>query len=288
MRLGWLSYSTFGLELNRALGKLTPPAGEDEEEELSDFPNRDQAWNFKFAEFADIYRWSERASLSLQCGQELLANERNDIGYNPRAIVWEENLCLSGLLSGFSSSSTLRVFHRCKHDIDNSDREENDVIEPGFVQKRTLILGGLSLSRELFSDAVFDASSKWSCNASIAAEYYAYKSEYRYPLVQFSNAWSAANGSVMINASLGYKLGLRSAVVCRVYSSETSFSAANNHPAAMGNCSRFELGYRLEGEQSAFTIALVNERLFDEIVRISADPTNTWSVMIALRPNGMW
>ncbi len=283
---GFLSSMKFGLEMQRALGSVTPPIDETEEEELSEFPSRDQAWNIKFVEDVELYRWSELGHLRFVAGQELCANERNDIHFNPRSIIWEEELSVRGLFdfrAGGQWSTSVAAFHRCKHDVDNSDQEQNDEIVPGRVQKRSIILSGFAV-REKLQPMMLRADSGLQLQAEIGAEYYLMHRDYRYPVLTFGTSWSRARAALCVGLELKHTISQHHALALRTYISQMLFSRDLALAAAQGYLSRAELRIDMRGKAGELSIMLCNERSFDEVVRISADPTNTWSIGIAFRP----
>ncbi len=271
---------------DHALGPINPDIEETEEEELSEYPNRDQALVFKFGECLDIYRWNEYMHCSFRAFQELSANERNDIHFNPRAVQWEEELALRGLFPVGSMHSALILFHRCKHDVDNSDQEQQDLTIPGLVQKRTVILSGIALSESTDPGAFFDRQSAWDASVELRAEYYSNHHDYRYPEVTFGYSWEQARAALMGTASLSYDLSSNWTLAARLHASELFFASAPNRPSAQGMFSRFELQLWMKGKAANVALCLMNERMFDEIVRISADATNTLCIGLRVCPNG--
>ncbi|MDX1699894.1 MAG: hypothetical protein R3250_04705, partial [Melioribacteraceae bacterium] len=73
-------------------------------------------------------------NISFESHIEFIANDRNTLGFNPRAIIWEEGF----LFTNRHDNSFWQVgyFHRCKHDIDNyNERQERSMIYGGLLFK---------------------------------------------------------------------------------------------------------------------------------------------------------
>ncbi len=93
--------------------------------------DRAHEWQQKLGILIELFRHGEHASFSFESHIELIANDRNDIRFNPSALIWEEGFMYTWRLN--QSFLQIGYFHRCKHDVDN-------LIEG---QERTLIFGGL-------------------------------------------------------------------------------------------------------------------------------------------------
>ena len=93
--------------------------------------DREHAWYQKLGILIELFRLGEQSSFSLESNIEFIANDRNDIRFNPSALICEEGFMYTWRLN--QSFLQIGYFHRCKHDIDN--------LSEG--QERTLIFGGL-------------------------------------------------------------------------------------------------------------------------------------------------
>ena len=100
------------------------------------------AWDVKIAGVLELYRWSARTTLVAFAGHELTANPFNSIGFNPRGAIWEETVFLVRRASDFDWH--VGLFHRCRHEIDNSHPPDESAIDPSYVPTaRLLSLTGL-------------------------------------------------------------------------------------------------------------------------------------------------
>jgi len=93
--------------------------------------DREHAWHQKLGILIELFRLGEQASFSFESHTEFIANDRNNIRFNPRALIWEEGFMYTWRLN--QSFLQIGYFHRCKHDVDN--------LSEGH--ERTLIFGGL-------------------------------------------------------------------------------------------------------------------------------------------------
>lgn len=102
---------------------------------------------FRLNGVIEIFK-SKRDIILLSLNNELNANSLNDISFNPRQAIWEENLVYLHNLGKFNNKHfiyNINLFHRCKHDIDNLDPANSDVPDlTANLSKRVVILTGLT------------------------------------------------------------------------------------------------------------------------------------------------
>ena len=72
-------------------------------------------WYHKLGMLIELYRIGKKLNLSFESHIEFTANDRNTLGFNPRAIIWEEGLLFTKRYN--DSFWQIGYFHRCKHDI---------------------------------------------------------------------------------------------------------------------------------------------------------------------------
>lgn len=155
--------------------------------------DEDHAWLQQLGAYVEIYRWANRASLALTGHVEVVADKRNDVGFSPRAIFWEEGFLYTHRAG--RSYLQLGYYHRCKHDVDNFR----------FNEERTLVFGSLLvraiLPVDFFSrnDALF----------AIQYDHYTITWEKRFPDPSFGqkeylgDLISSLKASLFIRNSLG-------------------------------------------------------------------------------------
>lgn len=88
-------------------------------------------WHQDLGAFIELWRQGDRQSLIFTGQIEFIADPHNDINFNPRAIFWEEGFMYS--LRVDENFLQLGLYHRCKHDIDNLDlNEQRSLIYSSF------------------------------------------------------------------------------------------------------------------------------------------------------------
>jgi hypothetical protein len=93
--------------------------------------DREHEWYQKMGISLELFRRGNHAGLSFVSNIEFIANDRNNIRFNPRALIWEEGFVYSRRFR--KSFLQIGYFHRCKHDVEN--------LSEGY--ERSLIFGGL-------------------------------------------------------------------------------------------------------------------------------------------------
>lgn len=280
---GFFASSSWLVRAQGAVGKITPPSGMRDEAELSEYPARDQAWILTMSQAATLYASASRTAVELRCSQQLYASRRNDIAFNPRSAVWDEELTLRNLLPSSAADLSVSVFHRCKHDIDNSDSEEGDSIALNSPQKRTIILGGAAISGVLPPSVFTGISSPLRSMIDARIEGYWYAGDYRFPQVNFGASWADMQGSLQAGLTSEYLLS--SAVTCglRLSSTTAAFAASGSRKAALGSDYLAEVYSTFKGNAGDVMVSLQWRRTFDHGIRISADPASIASLAITLR-----
>jgi hypothetical protein len=104
----------------------------------------DHRWNAKTGGYIEFARWDSTASIAMVGTAEIVVDPMSDIGFNPRAIFWEEGV-LASLRLAHEASLQLGYVHRCKHDIDNYDVSEERTLIYSGITTRALWRPGLML-----------------------------------------------------------------------------------------------------------------------------------------------
>lgn len=101
-------------------------------------------WNARTGGYIEFARWDSVWSIAAMGMMEMVADPFSDIGFNPRAIFWEEGLVAT---HAFNRETALQFgyVHRCKHDIDNLE----PLLLAGRREQSTLIYSGIT-ARLLF------------------------------------------------------------------------------------------------------------------------------------------
>lgn len=286
--------SGFVAQFQRAFGDMGAGSTEIGGVQRATNVRRDRAWNVRLGGYFEIYRFTPESAIVGYAFHEMNANALNDISFNPRAAQWEERIELTNLLRFddaivFGGGLSAGVFHRCKHDIDNSDDEINDTPSPTSLAKRVLILTGASLTYSLNPIRGKIFGRQLGINAELRGEYYASAADTRYPLNTIGRSWSDARAAFYAAIGYEYQIGPRSQVTLRMQTSSMFFRSTDLLQATIETNARVELGYRYSSKKgSTFTVYYCYESLFDEIVRVVPQAVNVHSIGIRTQPSEFW
>jgi len=169
-------------------------------------------WYQKLGMLIELYRLGNNTSLSFESHIEFIANDRNSLGFNPRALIWEEGF----LYTKRNSQSFWQIgyFHRCKHDVDN------------FIDghERSLIFGGLLFKYIL--PLTEHNSNQWSYLA-IQTEIYTILQDYRLPdkYMEFYPNIEQLLGSATLNFSTNNSISKYLGIYVNAYGSLNFFGS---------------------------------------------------------------
>jgi hypothetical protein len=124
------------------------------------------AWNQKLGILIELFRSGEHSSFAFESNIEFVANDNNNIGFKPAAMIWEEGFLYTLRLN--QSFLQLGYYHRCKHDVDN--------LISGY--ERRLIFGGL-LFKYIFP--VIEQNTQQSSYLALRTEIYTIRQDDRIP-----------------------------------------------------------------------------------------------------------
>ncbi|MBL7974646.1 MAG: hypothetical protein JNJ85_07020 [Candidatus Kapabacteria bacterium] len=278
--------SGFAGEMRRAINKVTPNDVNNGGERTAAL-SRDQAWVIAYGGYLDCYRFDSVRTITGTFFHEINANAMNDIGFNPRAVQWEERLEFRNLLYYYGFGTSIGIFHRCKHDIDNSDLEHKDTPDPNVIRKRGIILTGVSLSQSLINGPASFLPQSMRIESDVRLEYYVGASDYRYPLTPFGNDWGLMKAGILYTVKFNYELSRKFDMSLRLYVSGIYIgeNTEQNRSGGWVSNQRNEFAINLRQPNNTFSVVLVHESLFDDITRVTADPTNVVSLGIRTTPN---
>lgn len=231
----------------------------------------DQAWNVKMIGHSELYRWAPTSYVGALLAMELTCNPYNDLGFNPRAAVWEQMLTVA--IQSFS----LSAFHRCKHDIDNSDPFDSDEPTTESIKKRVLISAGLG--------AQYTRSTTFSASAldwMIRAEGFLYNADYRFPRNSVGKSWEDMIASTSAAMRFTQLFTSNMGIYCRGLATGMFFGG-KSAGAEFGG--RAEMGCLLMGRQNRLDVFLSVEHLFDEIAQTIPAQTTVFSIGIRTSGN---
>ncbi len=246
----------------------------------------DRAWNIRIGGRAELYRWPS-ASLHFTAASELSANPYNDIGFNPRTAVWEEQLLFSA-----SDGWQAGIFHRCKHEIDNSDAPTTDEPVAGYKPtKRVLILSGLAASWSRGIRGPGDTE----IHSLLRAEWYPLRSDYRYPENSEGRSWDSMHGSLMAALWWGALLYekndeedvRRLFAYTRLWAAGMLFGRERDLEAGVEYNTRAEAGLKLQSKAARLDVFIAWEYMFDEPASIVPKPSHVVFIGARLGPPGL-
>lgn len=246
----------------------------------------EQAWQLRVHAVVEPYRFIDvedsnaiQWTSSLEFHQELTANPMNDIGFNPRTARWEEQLLIHA--SGSWWSARAGWFHRCKHDIDNTE-SPNDAEQPDYSPvRRTLILSGPSLGA--LTQPI--TSGDWSFRLAGGAEWYVVNDDYRSPSTSLTGSWTGMQGALWFRGDATVTVATHFLVGARYYISLPWFSNRYGAPndIVVPHDARAELFGTLFSHVAAMDIVVSAEHTFDEVAYLNAMPSTYLQIGLRFR-----
>lgn len=224
----------------------------------------EQAWQFRTHIQAEPYRFTDSThsmqwTTTIEAHQEMTANPFNDISFNPRTMRWEEYFWLHMLMKDYSAR--IGFVHRCKHDIDNlSGADEFNPISPLQAEQRTVILTGPTVAASLAPQrTIFGMFS-----ASGGVEWFLNSSDNRRPASDVAT-WTTIQGATWFRAQNITPVTPGVSLLATAFASIPWYSARPGAGSDVPYDARAELALSLTGATSRIDIAIVTERVFDEL-----------------------
>lgn len=233
---GFMPSAAFGADLQRGGGSA----------------GTDMNWNIRIGGAVSLYR-GDRWGLQLAATNEVAANVLNDGAFNPRGATWEEELRVGVLARGLEWRAA--VFHRCRHDIDNSDAPDERETPPDYAPRKRMVL---------LTGAHAGVVTPWHARAGLRAraalrgEWYAWNADNRLPVDAPGTSWNDARGALVATARVERPLG-RAALYARGMATAMRFASST------GGNQRAELGVRLPGRAGMVELYAAHERVFDDV-----------------------
>ncbi len=234
----------------------------------------DMAWSFKLIGYSEVYRFDNGNAIAFLLGHELNSNPYNDIAFNPRKATWEENISYYANKDDFSYS--IGIFHRCKHDIDITDRT---TAQEGYYSNRVIILNGLNASYNLIKN--YD---NFNIITRVYGEYYFISEDYKRPDNAFAT-FEDLIGSIRVSSAIDYSLG--KIVDLRLLTSiSNSISRKKSYLTDSKNNidARIEFAITLKGKKNRGDFFFAYETMFEETTQVIPHQTTFWQIGIRLRP----
>jgi hypothetical protein len=176
--------------------------------------DREHEWQQKLGILIELFRLGNHASFSFESHIGLIANDRNDIRFNPSALIWEEGFMYTWRLN--QSFLQIGYFHRCKHDVDN-------LIEG---HERTLIFGGLLFKYIL---PIAKQSTHQETYLALRTELYTIRQDTRIPdkFMELNPNLKQLLGTVALNLNNRKSLSRNFGVYLNAYASLNFFGINN-------------------------------------------------------------
>lgn len=234
----------------------------------------------------EIYS-SYRDMLLLNFSNELNANSLNDIALNPRQSIWEENLTYLhnfGTYQNKQFMGNISFFHRCKHEVDNTDSPAGDAPSPDYEPtKRVIILTGvntgLTISNKDFhiNQNGNKIKNDFRYVGKFDLEYYFYSSDIRQPRTEIEFDWNNLIASSRFNFRLDYNIYKDIHIFNGTELTLFWFKklgAKINH--------KIELGTSIKGKKLGLDVYFVNQFMFDELAFVTQNSTLFFGVGVRL------
>lgn len=209
------------------------------------------AWSMSFGGIIQFVE-GENSMIYLQGDVDVLSDIYNDISFNPRAIFWTEGL-VYGLRLDSTNELHLGYVHRCKHDIDNLDKQ---VVAAN--EERTLIYGSL-MGKYIARDFDF---LKMNTSTSAQLDMYLYKQDYRIPIERMELPPSV--NDLNMSLELTGKFDYTSFGDVTAYIREQLRFASYNWFDFLTVDLRFETGMEFKGEATTMDVFFGFENLDDD------------------------
>src|SRR5689334_1011888 len=241
----------------------------------------DRAWDARLVGTVELWRSpSQRTSLFVIAGDEMVANDRKDGGFNPRGISWE----LDGAVQHRFGATALELafVHYCRHEIDNADPPGPAYSVPGYVPtERTISLNGVRL-QAIVPEVSWRGMTH--VRAAFGGELFAHTWDGRTPNSSTVNSWSQARGAGRLVLRVDQNFIGSSTLFARGFGLGMLFRQDDEAPvvAAMQQVHRFELGIHLPGTAGAFEAYGAVEHMFDDLNTPTPRPSRVVGVGIRL------
>jgi hypothetical protein len=236
----------------------------------------DLAWTIRSGGAWDLYHGNNFV-VRAAAAQEVVANPYTSLGFNPRGIVWEERL--AAMRSTPRGHLSLALFHRCRHEIDNSDPPEQRVPQPGYTPaKRVVVLSGV----EGGVAAATQINTRMHLHSMATVESYLAREDTRIPESNVAPRWTDATLSGTGMVRLDMRLSRASTAYLRLWSGGTLFRSPGNG-SLRGN-QRAEAGWRVTGRAGSTDLFMSAERTHDDLV--SVEPRASRFISIGFRLAG--
>ena len=222
-----------------------------------------QAWNIKSAVLVKVHRPGARSALIGLFANELTSNPYNDLGYNPRGSIWEENVLLFQRRQRLDWYAGL--FFRSRHELDAATPVNE--LSPDSASGPTARVIGISGYR---GAVLLSGPRHWAARARVQLqiERYWHWKEIRIPEEAGGPYWPNASGAATVGGSLSRDVRTDFMPYARGWISTVLFDRkrrADRSPRVEINA-RMEAGFRSRSA-GGLDVFGAYERFFDEMSR---------------------
>lgn len=273
---------------------------------------------FRLNGIIEIFK-SKRDIILLSLNNELNANSLNDISFNPRQAIWEENLVYLHNLGKFNNKHfiyNVSLFHRCKHDIDNLDPANSDIpnLEANLT-KRVIILTGLTTGLTISNNPFYYNSNFQSKNINNKTEddvldiedinnvknkniltdtVTHYKNKFRYfSKVEFEYYLNKSDyrypqteiaydwNKLVLGNRFNFRIDYEIQNNCNIFT-KTDFTLLFFEKSQTRTNYNLEFGANFSGQNMAFELYFTKQFLFDELVFVDQNSTQFFGIGLRL------
>ena len=241
----------------------------------------EQAWNIKLGGTFQIEVDGGRTVLMGVFAHELTSNPYNDLGYNPRGAIWDENAFV--VRRHPLGDSYLGVMFRCRHELDNANGADERL--PDSLQvptARILGLGGVQLGFTTREIARRGAAAR----AYVRVEGYFHAKDDRAPDLRGGPDWRDAIGTLAAGARVSRSLRPGVTLYSRGWMSMMAFRPEDGLTSRAN--ARIELGVRGWGTPGGMDFHVAYERFFDDLSRPMPQPNKALFAGIRVSPSEMF
>ena len=244
----------------------------------------EQDWQFRLHGYIEPYRFgsdsTSNVTTTLQFHHELTANPFNDLGFNPRTARWEEQLLVHVRIAPLTLQGGW--FHRCKHEIDNTEPPD-DIKDPTYQPtRRVLILSGPTV----IAVSPILATPIGTIRLQAGGEWYMVNEDYRDPDSLQTGSWNGLQGALWGRGQIDWTLSSSLQAGASYYLSVPFFT--DRFGAERANLppheARAEVFLNVFSKRAMISVVASADHTWDEVVFLTPQPTTV--VQVGLRVSG--
>jgi len=222
-----------------------------------------QAWTSRVAVGFTFYSFTKNDHIVGTIFKEVTGERSAEVPFNPNTSRWEEYF-------GYSKNTEVGTFsfgytHFCKHEIDNFDPPFSDPITIGDIQKRVVILGGITGG---FQTSVFQPNTDVTVQFYGKPHYNVVRRDYRYTKGLEGVSMTRLRGTFEGGTRANYTLSSNIVGYTKAWGS-AGYIDSDNSDIISPNTSilfngRIELGLQIKGTANQMDIFAAYEQITDD------------------------